>query len=751
MKKLSGIKALIAVVLCACTFLSNGAMITFAADATNSNIAETYVFGDLPYHTGYSEFGYYEAGYTSYTLKATTGGNFFDASATNYNLQSFDTWSSDKNAVTLSTANGFEARNWRWSFIWGTSIVLEIKSKVEGTIQFDFSACGLIGWMNNLTEKHEFNIYKKSASTGEVSNIVAVTAETENFLDKSIYDHTVSVKAGDIVYFEIGAMGGNAADTRNIQNLHTAKIIVTPTVVNNVVAGAYAGKLDAKVGGLVEANYAPSDWAEIKKIVSDFRAGSYASTEALIQAYNGAVTAIDAITPDPLKDKRTKLINDITAFVGTLVSTNYTSEAWATITAAKDAFVNGAAACESESALQELYGAKMAEIKAVKAYKQTFTYLDYPVKMNANGYSWIEGEIFDTKLYAGTVEDLKEFDTKGSKAEIMYNSSFNAGYETPSYFVENWKWFIGYNMGVIVAYKAHADMRLVITNTYLADGHASNGWTEECALTYYIVRGESVKEIKKVNAPSSDADFGGTYYLKAGDMLYVEFNSTVINVGDVRNTEAPCGMKVEADSTAFNEELYAEQNNDLSKEVEDEIASKKAELESYYAGLTESDYSATNWLTLAQYIEQFAEKCEDEVETVEDVVAIYQSIRAEMEAVPTIAEAQAELQNTLNGYVAELQAEYDALVANNYYTDENKSALDKAFEDGKTKILASKSKTAGNQEKIKAIAAIKAIQASEAPKGETETKSCFSSLAGTMVMPLMAIACAIIIKKRKED
>ena len=744
MKHLKRMRVLLVLALCLSMFVAGGVVTASAGDAESSNLYESYSFGDLPYHTGYSEFGYYEAGYTSYTLKA----GLFDVNAENYNLKAFDTWSDDKNAVSLSTITGFEARNWRWDFARNTSVVLEMKSKVEGTIQFDFSACGLGGWLDGWPSV--FGLYLYDVESG------AVTTLARNFqnadaapLANATYNHTVNVTAGDIVYFEIGISESDNAYT--IQNLHNAKVIVTPTAVNNVVAGAYAGKLDAKVGGLVEANYAPSDWAEIKKIVSDFRAGSYASTEALIQAYNGAVAAIDAITPDPLKDKRTQLINQMNAYVGGLTQGNYTSDGWAVIAGARDAFVAGAADCESEDALQSLFDEKMGEITAVKAYKQGFTYLDYPSKMNANGYNWIEGEIFSTKLYAGTAENLKEFDAQGSSENIMYNTEFNAGYDDPAWYVENWKWYISNNMGVVTVYKAHADLKLTITNTYIAEGHATNGWTEDCTLTYYIVRGENVKDILTVNAPASDADWSGTFYLKAGDMLYVEFNSTVINVGETRNTEAPCGLKAEADSTAFNEELYAEQNNDLSKEVEDEIASKKAELESYYAGLTESDYSATNWLTLAQYIEQFAEKCEDEVETVEDVVAIYQAIRAEMEAVPTIAEAQAELQNTLNGYVAELQAEYDALVANNHYTDENKSALDKAFEDGKANILASKSKTAGNQEKIKAIAAIKAIQASEAPKGEAEKESCFSSLAGTMVMPLMAIACAIIIKKRKED
>ena len=736
MKKLSGIKAFLAIVLCACMFLSNGAMITFADDATNSNISETYSFVDLPYHTGYSEFGFYDAGYTEYTLKI----GLFDATKTDFNLIPFDTWDNG-NILTHSEKTGAKAENWRWHFAENSSNVLVIKSKITGTIKFDFAGVSLRGWFDSWP--FIFGLYRHNASDDSVTQLARNFQDSSaKPLDSATYTHTVEVLAGDTVYFEIGKWSGN---DYNVQEINKGKIIVTPTVVNEVVAGAYGKKLDAKVSGLTQANYAESDWNAINEIVATFKTGAYADVNALLGAYNKAVADIDAITPDPLKDKRTNLINAMNAYVGGLVQSNYTNEAWAVITGAQSAFVGGASDCESESALQELYDAKMNEIKAVKAYKQTFTYLDYPSKMNANGYAWIEGEIFNTKLFAGTVANMKEFDSKGENENIMYHSSFNAGYDTPAYFVQNWKWFIGYNMGVITAYKAHVDMKLVITNTYIADGHSSNGWTEDCALTYYIVRGESVKEIAKVNAPSSDAQFGGEFYLKAGDMLYVEFNSTVINVGDVRNTEAPCGMKVEGDSTAFDQDLYAEQNNDLPADVVNAISEKKALLEEYYAGLTESDYSATNWLTLGQYVDQFAEKCESEVKTVEDVENLYNSIKAEMQNVPTIAQAQAELREALEGYAAEVKAEYDALIAANKYTAENKAKLDKALADGQSAIMSAKSKTVGNQEKVKAIAALKAVEVAPA-----DSQGCVSSLLSTGFTSVLAVLAGLFIVRKRR-
>ena len=385
--------------------------------------AETYSFNDLPYHTGYSNFGYYDAGHVQYTLKFGA----FNANAANYGLQAFDTWDG-ANSLTSSTVAKVKAQNWAWSFADSSSIVLEIKSEITGTIHFDFSAWTFGGWMD--TWPFVFGLYRYNAADGKLDTLERVF-QNSNSLPKenATYDHEVAVKVGDVVYYEIGQCNATNSDsTRNIQNIGKAKIVVTP---------------------------------EVEEVVP--------------------------------------------------------------------------------------------------TQPQEFTYLNYPSQMNGNGYSWIKGDVFDTKLYAGTVNNLKEFDTQGSSANIMSNTELNAGFDSPAYYVENWKWYIGPNAGVITAYKANADMKLTITNTYLAGGHASNGWTEDTVLTYYLVGENGMKEIKEVKHPQTDADFGGTFYLKKGDILYVEFNAPNID-GGTRNAEAPCGMKAVGDPTAFDAAAYTAQN-----------------------------------------------------------------------------------------------------------------------------------------------------------------------------------------------
>ena len=230
-------------------------------------------------------------------------------------------------------------------------------------------------------------------------------------------------------------------------------------------------------------------------------------------------------------------------------------------------------------------------------------------------------------------------------------------------------------------------------------------------------------------------------------MLYVEFIavSTILE-GQSRNTESPYATSMAADSTAFDEEKYKEQNNDLPAEVTNLIAEKKAALDAWFASLNEADYSATNWAQIQDELAVFDEKCESKVKTTADVNALYEEVLAAAKAVKTIAQTEQELKDTLNGYARELQAEYDKLVKENKYSTENKAALDAALESGKTEILAAKSKSAGNTAKLKAIGALKAIEASPADKG------CSSSVSTLGVSGLaLAIGAIVVALKKKEQ
>lgn len=161
-------------------------------------------------------------------------------------------------------------------------------------------------------------------------------------------------------------------------------------------------------------------------------------------------------------------------------------------------------------------------MKAVVPVKEEGKDLDYCEKMNANGYTWITGVVADTKLMTGTVADgLLDFDKQGADKYYMYNESLNAGFDSPKYFAQNWKWYIGRNAAIVQLFKANKDCSLTFSNV-LPEGK-TNGWTDNCVLNVYIVRGEETKKIATVSNPVTQEDFSGVWYMKAGDVLYFEF------------------------------------------------------------------------------------------------------------------------------------------------------------------------------------------------------------------------------------
>jgi len=631
------------------------------------------------------------------------------------------------------------------------------------------------------------------------------------------YDCKVLVKENDVVYYEIGSSCTEKDWIRNIQNQQSAHIVATPLTSANAKE-VYGGMLEEYVAGLTQANYTDETWAKIQGFVTAFTGETYDSVEATVEAYDDAKDKIDAVKPDSftyfggqldalvatleeadyetetwnaingyvsmfksgnpyasseamktayetaknsiettkpdsLTFVRAELLQNIEAYRNSLKQENFDAEDWATILEAYNTYKSEQADKADKAALKAFYDEQLAAMKSVKAAKQEVVYLDYLKLMSQNGFGWIEGDVVDTKLFTGTVKDgLVEFDVYDEANNKMYNSGLIE--EDPTCYVQNWRWFVGVGKGVIVAYRAKVDCAITVTDTRIADRPGStNGWTDETVLNLYIVRGDIAKLVNTVRKPTTDKDFSGTYYAKAGDIIYIEFTTTT--AVSARNTESPCDTKAVADAKGFNEDLYTEQNHDLPIEVQNLIAEKKTALEEYYAGLNESDYSATNWTMFEDYINQFAEKCglgisAPEVKNADDVNALYDEILAAMKAVLTKEQAAAELSAALEGYVGELQAEYDKLVAENKYSAENKEKLDKALEDGIAKIRAAKSKAAGNTAKSTALAAMRAI--------EKKGKGCKGSVAGTGIglavtfaVAGTVVAAAVVSRKKKND
>lgn len=743
--KLRHSKLVVAILALVCSVTAVfGTLSVAAAEEPVIPVVEQCTMGDLPYFTWKGEYKGYDLGRSKVKLMYTDStAKYFNKDVEGYNLKDFAEKVND-NKLKL---DGFTVENWKYEFPeTGGSVVAVVESKVDGTIYWDYTGVTLGGWIdwNSL-----YRVYKKDAATGAVTKLTESYHTDEPTLKAEVTKGiTVEVKVGDVVYYEFGADIG-----RNFQDFTKAKIYAqmagTSDEITDELRKQYVDKLQAQVDALNPKKYSEENWAKIQKYLSDFKAAvsGYTTLSPLMVAYNQASKDIAAVLENNIDNIKIELKAEVENYYKSLIESNYTAENWAIIKGAYDAFVGSIDALETEEEVRNLYTEKMAAMKAVKASKQSMKYLDYPSTMNKNGYSWITGEIVDTKLMTGSVANgLLEFNAQYDTEHKMYNNTlYPTG--TPAAYAENWKWYVTGEAGVITVFKANVDCQITVTDIRIADGKGQNGYTDDTTLTKYIVRNGEVKKIGQIKAPKSDADFSGTYYLKAGDMLYIEYIAlSTIDAGSQRNTESPYATTFLADSTAFDEDKYAEQNHDLPQEVTDLIAAKQALLDEWFATLTEADYSATNWLQVQDELKRFGEKCETEVSTTADVEALYNEVLSAAKAVKTIAQTEAELKAALEQYVAELQKEYDELVKNNHYTEENKAALDAALANGKTEIMAAKSKSAGNTAKLKAIGALKAVETSEPKSG------CSSSVASMGLGGLvLAIGAVVVALKKKTD
>ena len=732
-KKLAALLA----VCCAGSAAAGAGLIGGAYSASAET--KTLTMGDLPYYTWYSEYKGHSINNMKVKLMYTNSdARYFDPNASGYNLKDFTAKVND-NELSL---DGFTVANWAWHFPSdGGSIVAYVEAEAAGTIAWDYSSVtdfkGYIDW-NSL-----YAVYKYEAATSTVSTIEKKYHDADAVTAAIPAGVSVDVAKGDVIYYELGA-----DKARNYQNFNPATITFTAKGETDEATAeqiaAYKQQLEDKVAGLNESDYTAENWGKIQGYLNAFKSAEYTKLSALTAAYNKAVADIDAVKTNTLDNAKEAKKADMNTYYNALKEANYKAEDWATMKAAYDSFVSAVESAETIEAVTSAYDTALAAMKAVLPVKEQGKDLDYPSQMNKNGYTWIEGVVADTKLTTGTVEGgLLDFDTKGADENVMYNSSLNpTGAATDAApHAKNWKWIVNNDAAIVQMFKARKDCSLTFTNV-LPEGKV-NGWTDNTVLNVYIVRGEETKKISTIKAPSKEADFSGVWYMQAGDMLYFEFVSVDITSG-TRNFEVPCWTTYELDSTAFNEDAYVEQNHDLPKEVQELIAEKQEALDTWFGGLKQEDYSATNWALIKDELATFAERCETEVKTTADVEAVYNEVLAAAQAVETLKQAEESLKNALQGYADELQAKYDELIANNKYSKENRAALDEALADGKEKILAAKSKTLGNSAKLQAIAALNKVETKTGCGGTIGLGS------AALVLGAAAVA-AIAVKKKKEN
>ena len=145
-----------------------------AAEGSAAAEAETYTLQDFPYLTGYSKFDWYtEKANADYKMMIGP----FDEEAADYGLTAFDGWNGpadqggtggNGNQLTSSEYSGLSAENWQWQFSANTSVVIAVRSKMQGIIDLKFSVADSLSLaIENSTLIHSIRKYSAADETFE--------------------------------------------------------------------------------------------------------------------------------------------------------------------------------------------------------------------------------------------------------------------------------------------------------------------------------------------------------------------------------------------------------------------------------------------------------------------------------------------------------------------------------------------------------------------------------------------------------
>ncbi len=656
------------------------AVTAFAEGESTGPRTETISFGDLQTKTVEANYGLAAGDVANYGVK--TG----KVNA----LKDFDTNTNGK--LTSAAAPNVECQNWWWQATNADSVIVVFEFKVDAVVNIE-SSKDVGGWLDTTTS------IIVSLKSGDTITELQKTFPTKT--DKSLVAYSGTVKAGDTLYYEFNT----TADKRNIQSLQNITAVLTEDkgVTEEKTAEQYKQDLETYVATLTQSDYAADQWTAIGNIVEGFIETAGDKTGILLKVeYEKQLNAIKAV-PTIAQQLTAQIEAHKKAFnakVDKLNADNFTEENYTNATALKAEFATAIAAAETIESANEIFKDYVGRLNAIESIKVSTSFLDLPDHTHEADFGLYKnmGIVEYGLKYGKVLTGMYEYDRYAADTSSirLYTSEFGE----KDVVARNWCWEAVKERSVIAEFKALKDMSLTIASTRITNGGAP-GWTVNTNITVYIqrgeFRGENVKAIYSINTPSTDEQFGGTFYLKAGDILYYEFNTDHMN--QTVNIQTPIETTMTADTTGFDQTKYEDQNNDLPQAVVDAVAAKLAELTTFVQGKTESSYSATNWAALQAIPEAFSAACETRLlrtSTVDDVNTIYDEFHTQAEGIETLTQAQDELVRYKDEKKQEVRAYADQMLKDNKYSKENKELIESYVTEANTAIDAANTKGAIN-------------------------------------------------------
>ncbi len=280
------------------------------------------------------------------------------------------------------------------------------------------------------------------------------------------------------------------------------------------------------------------------------------------------------------------------------------------------------------------------------------------------GFGWINTDNFNDS----EIQKWKDFKGIGNPSAA---SDRVASADSP--------YMVGMQMWQWTSDKTQGDAFIILTaveNCYVevTSKAAANQWATNMVMTEWVADPDGilvkVREEKVRDTTDPHGFFEGVH-LKAGDRLIIQNGNG--GYGPGTNQVWP---KFEIFADQYDETKRAD--FEAIKEVKKGMENAKKEIDDYVATLNEADYTSARWSAIGDIVLE-AKAAISDATTVEAMNTAVADAKAEIDAVPTKAEEEAELQKKKDEKKAELAAEFNP----EHYTKKNwelvQAALDKAY------------------------------------------------------------------------
>lgn len=348
-----------------------------------------------------------------------------------------------------------------------------------------------------------------------------------------------------------------------------------------------------------------------------------------------------------------------------------------------------------------------------------------------------EKELFDFWMFYGTDLDHPEgyecfLGTEDWQHELYYGM---LGSEVCAAWRWQWRTSGGYVAAVV--FEAKEDVFLNVTHPLIDLG----SYVAPVKVITAVENEKGIRLIRRTYLPkvkNEENSYFSSEHLKKGDKLYAYIEGSEKGISASYTIQSG-SIRFEADTKLYDETKRA----DFAKEEKliAYRAQKVQEMQDYIGTLKESDYTLVGWSEINDYANEIASLLADRMDE-EAVDKVFDETKAKIEAVPTIAETQAEL----NAYKSLKKAEINAYVKQEDYSDENWKIVQGYLQTAEKAIETAKSETGVDT----AVAAAR-NKIDRVEKKKAEKSGCGSVLGGWIGAITVVTAIGLFWGKKKNE